>query len=134
MHRTTYDKKAVITDIAEKKLTPEEIADKYGISVGNVYTIKSAAIRAGIIVSKFYKNIDERIRDEKSVFDAPMRERIKDLREKDFTTTEITNLLIAKGIPVKREDVEKVMARGANVHANSKEQKRRHRIGRVVRG
>lgn len=119
MRRTPYDKQAVITDIAEKKLSPSEIADKYGISIGNVYTIKAASIRAGLINSRGYKSIHQRVKDEKAVFTPAIRERIKNMRDKDLTTTEI-HAALAKEIPgVKREDIEKVMARGADIYAEN---------------
>lgn len=133
MRRTAYDKQAVILDIIQKLLCPAEISEKYGITINNVYLIKAAAVRAGIVSSRGHKNIEERMHDENSVFTPELREKIKDMREQDLTTTEITNLLIQKGIQVRREDVEKVMARGANEYAGNVEMAR-HRLGRVIRG
>lgn len=113
MRRTTYDKQAVIADIAEKKMTPAEIADKWGLSIGNVYTIKAAAVRAGEVRSDGFKSIDERMQEEKSVLTPDLREHIKDMREQDLTTTEIARIL-----NIDRALVEKVMARGANVYGD----------------
>lgn len=120
MRHATYDKQAVINDIADQKISPAEISLKYGITTGNVYTIKAAAVRAGIINSRGYKTIDERMKDEKSVLTPKIRERIKNLRDEDMTTTEITIIFNKEGMKVDRNDVEKVMARGADAYFTNK--------------
>lgn len=117
--RTPYDKQAVLNDIAENKLRPEEIAEKHGITVGNLYNIKAVAKRRGILNSRGLKTIDGRLEDEASVFTPEIRERIKDLRDHPnaYTSTEISKLLNAEGIHATPEDVMKVMARGANKYS-----------------
>lgn len=117
MPTTSYDKQAVINDIAENKLRPEDIAIKHGITVGNVYSIKSIAKRKGILNSRGYKTVTERMREEQSVLTQELRDRIKALREEDLTTTEITGILNGEGLPIDRCDVEKVMARAVNEYA-----------------
>ncbi len=135
MPRTPYDKQAVIKDIAEKTLTSTEISEKYGITIGNVYTIKAAAVRAGIINSRGSKTVAERLKDEESVLTPELREKIKDMRARDLTTTEITNLLKQQGIKAEWEEVADVMGRGVNDYAeNCKPHPMKRRFGRVVRG
>lgn len=119
MPTPTYDKEAVIADITAKVLKPQQIADKYGITVDSVYAIKSQAKKAGLINSRGYKTIDERIKDEAAI-DPGLRVRIKDMREMDLTTTEIADLLQKEGIKITRDDVAKVMARGANDYADNR--------------
>lgn len=117
MRYPPYDKQAVLNDIAEQKLSPMEISEKYGITVGNVYTIKASARRHGILNSRGLKTIDMRLADEARVLDIGLRERIKDMREMDLTSTEITDLLRKEGLQIDKEDVVKVMARGAAQYA-----------------
>lgn len=120
MQRSKYDKDAVILDLAKKELKPDAIAEKYGITIGNVYKIRSAACKAGIIMnSRGEKSIGERVRDENSVFTPELRERIKDMREEDLTSTEISLKLISEGIDASLAQVQMVMARGASNHAHS---------------
>lgn len=133
MNSTRYNKQDVINDLTEKKLTPQEIAEKHGISVGNVYTIKAVAVKSGAINSRGTKSIQERLRDEETVFTPEMREHIKDLREDAMTTSEITNLLKASGTEATFDDVAKVMSRSSSDYAEY-EPKMPHRIGRVIRG
>lgn len=104
----------MIEDLAAKILRPAEIAEKHGITIGNVYTIRSGARKAGIINSRGYKSIGERVKDESTVFTPGLREHIKDLREKDLTSTEISALLTGQGIEAPLEKVQMVMARGAS--------------------
>jgi transposase len=118
VRRAPYDKQAVIADIAEQKLTPSEIADKYGITVGNVYTIKSAARRGRT------NTLSARLKEEARVFTPEIREYIKDLREKDLTTTEIVRKLARKGLSASFDDVLKVMSRPAIEAAQHKLGKR----------
>lgn len=94
-----------------------EIAEKYGITISNVYTIKASARRNGLINSRGYKTIDARLEDEARILDIGLRERIKDMREMDLTSTEIADLLRKEGVQVSREDVMKVMARGSAAYA-----------------
>ncbi len=126
MRHTTYDKEAVIADIAARKIKPAAIAEKYGITVGNVYTIKAAAKRAGMIDARGLVPISERSRGEDSVLTPALRERIKDMRADEshaYTTSEITIILYKEGyIDISRSDVEKVMARSSaprGMHLNS---------------
>lgn len=104
----------MIIDLAEKNLKPAAIAEKYGITIGNVYTIRSAARRAGIINSRGYKSIGERVKDESSVFTPELRERIKDMRDEELTSTEISLKLMSEGIDAPLDMVHMVMARGAS--------------------
>lgn len=131
MRRTAYDKQAVTLDIIQKILNPAEIAEKYGITINNVYLIKAGAVRAGLISSKGIKSIAEQIEEEKTV-PYEIREKVKDLREKDMTTTEITTLLNKKGILVSWEEVSKVMNRSSD--ESSGRIRERHRLGKVIRG
>lgn len=119
MRRNPYDKQAVIADLTQKKLKPEEIGRKHGISTASVYTIRSAAKRAGLINSRGEKSIGERVKDESSVFTPALRERIKDMRENDLTSTEISLKLISEGIDAPLQKVIMVMARGASDAAHS---------------
>lgn len=120
--RIPYDKDAVIQDLAKRDLRPAQIAEKYGIAVGNVYTIRSAARRAGIINSRGEKSIGERVRNENSVFTPALRERIKRMREEELTSTEISQKLTAEGIDAPYSKVCLVMARAASdiIASNSK--------------
>lgn len=110
MRRTSYDKQAVIDDLAERKLTPQEIADKHDITIGNVYNIKAVAKREGLLNSRGFHSLTERARAESAVLTPELRERIKDLREDPagYTSTEIANML-----GLDREDVIKVSARSS---------------------
>ena len=113
MRRTHYDKQDVINDLAAAVLKPREIADKFGISIENVYTIRSVAKRRGILNSRGYKTVPERLKDERAVFTAEIRSLIKDLRDLEYTSSEIVPILQRNGIDCTKEDVNKVMARGA---------------------
>ena len=113
MRRTHYDKQDVINDLADGKLKPREIADKYGISVDNVWTIRSVARKKGLLNSRGYKTVPERLKDERSVFTAEIRSLIKDLRDLEYTSSEIVPILRRNGIDCTKDDVNKVMARGA---------------------
>lgn len=99
-------------------MKPADVAEKHGLTVGNVYAIKGAAQRAGIINSRGDKSIGERMKDENGVFTPALRERIKDLREKELTSTEISTLLHKEGIDAPVEKVRLVMARAASDLAN----------------
>lgn len=114
VRRIPYDKDAVIADLAAKVLKPAQIADKHGLTIGNLYAIKGAAQRAGIINSRGMKSIAERLKDESAVFTPALRERIKIMREADLTSTEISRALELEGITAPIADVQKVMARGAS--------------------
>lgn len=111
--RARYDKQAVIDALAAGKLAPRQIAESFGLTLGNVYTIKSAAQRAGLINSRGHKTLEDRIKDEEGVFTPEIRKRIKDLREKDLTSSDIREILWREGIASTLEDVNKVMARGS---------------------
>jgi len=113
VRRIKYDKDAVIADLAAK-MKPADVAEKHGLTIGNVYAIKGAAQRAGIINSRGDKSIGERLKDESSVFTPELRERIKDLREQELTSTEISILLTKEGIEAPVEKVRLVMARAAS--------------------
>lgn len=58
-------------------------------------------------------SLESRIKEESRVLDTGLRERIKDMREMDLTSTEIADLLNKEGANVTLEDVMKVMARGS---------------------
>lgn len=103
----------MIADLAAR-MKPADVAEKYGLTKGNVYAIRQAARKAGVINSRGEKSISERVRDESSVFTPALRERIKDLREQELTSTEIATLLQKEGISASIEQVRMVMARGAS--------------------
>ena len=117
MARPSYDKQAVLDDIAAN-MPAQEISEKHGITVGNVYNIKAVARRRGLLDSSGYRTLADRQRDEETVFTPELRERIKDLRDDPmaYTSTEIARMLTEEGIPATRDDVAKVMARGADAH------------------
>lgn len=94
-------------------MSPTEMADKYGISLGNVYTIKATAKRTGVVTRSGRSVSGARIENENSVFTAGIRDRIKDMREQDYTSSEITQILNEEGMKVSLQDVNKVMARAA---------------------
>lgn len=109
-----YDKEAVIQDLAAGVLSAGDIAIKYGISTGNVYTIRAVAKRKGILNSRGLKTTKMREEDEASVFNPEIRERIKDMRDQDLTTTEI-----CKALNLLYEDVAKVMSRQSSKYGES---------------
>lgn len=113
MRSTHYEKQDVINDLAAAVLKPREIADKYGISIENVYTIRSVAKRRGVLNSRGYKTVPERLKDERAVFTPEIRSLIKDLRDLEYTSSEIVPILKRNGIECTRDDVNKVMARGS---------------------
>lgn len=113
MRRTHYEKQDVINDLAAAVLSPRDIAEKYNISLDNVYTIRSVAKRSGILNSRGYKTVPERLKDERAVFTPEIRSLIKDLRDLEYTSSEIVPILQRNGIECDRNDVNKVMARGA---------------------
>lgn len=107
----SYERKAVIADLIAGTLRPAEIAIKHGINVANVYTIKAVAKRSGIMNSRGEKSPELRISDESSVFTPEIRERIKDMRDEDLTTTEICQRL-----GLLYDQVAKVMNRNSSNH------------------
>lgn len=109
-----YDKEAVIQDLAAGVLSAGDIAIKYGISTGNVYTIRAVAKRKGILNSRGLKTTKMREEDEASVFNPEIRERIKDMRDQNLTTTEI-----CKALNLLYEDVAKVMSRQSSKYGES---------------
>lgn len=92
LRNLSYDKSLVLQDLAAGELKPVAIAAKHEISVGNVYAIKAQAVKAGVFPAKRRKWAARKFEDT-TVFTPELRERIKDLREQEFTTSEIAVIL-----------------------------------------
>lgn len=129
MRHITYDKQAVLSDLDKGELSTRDIADKHGITLGNVYTIRTVARRRGELAGS--AGMTKRLKDELSVLTPAIRERIKDLRERDFISSEITLILQDEGLKINLEEVNKVMARTAyDPHAQEKARQKAFREGR----
>lgn len=104
--RASYDKEAVLQDIKDG-ISPKEISETHGVSIGTVYQLKSKnKLETSKTNSRGLPTVTARKEDEASVFNPETRDKIKDLREQSLTTSEI-----ATKLNLDPEDVAKVMAR-----------------------
>lgn len=132
MARSKYNRDDVIKDLAAGKLKPSEVADKHGLTVSNVYAIRSAARREGILNSRGYATVTERALIEGKTLNAALRERIKDMRQHDLMTSEIVKILNDEGIKVTFDQVAKVMSRAAQSYRPPSTQHLQDKVTRLV--
>lgn len=133
MVRANYNKDDVIKDLATGEMKPSEIAFKHGTTVSAIYAIRSAARREGILNSRGSRTMSERVREESTVLTPELRERVKDMRDQDLTSSEITRILKSEGIVVTFDQVCKIMSRGAQSYTRPKNENMQDKVTRLVK-
>ena len=114
-HKVDDDRGAIIKDIG-LGMKAKDIADKHNIVIQAVYNIKSDAKKNGLLNSRSQPTVSTRQKEELTVLTPRTREAIKDLRDRDMTSTEI-----AEELDLDVNDVMKVMSRHSKERVTNQE-------------